>query len=424
MYDRMGLARRAVEIWPDECWQSFPEVYEEENPDLTEFEKEWNKLQIQFSLYSILHRADVLSGIGAFGILLLGIDDGRQLHEPVVGVNENTSEINADQERKLLYLRTFDESVLTVDALEENVTNPRYGMPRIYSIQYQEPGGKGAKVTTTKIHWSRVVHIADNRESSETFGTSRLQSVYNNLCDIKKVSGGSAEMFWKGGFPGYAFELPPDAMQMGAELDTDSIKAQLKLYFEGLQRYIGLQGGVTAKSLTPQVADPAGHVDIHLKLVALSLGVPYRVLLGTEEAKLASTQDKRTWNNRVAKRQNMYLTPMLIRPFVDRLIALGVLPEPKQYVVEWPDLNASTDDDVAKVALNRTDAFAKYVQGGVEVLIPPRQYLTTIQKMTDAETENILKEAEKYEAHMTPEPEPKPEGKPIPRQTKPAKTNV
>jgi hypothetical protein len=209
---------------------------------------------------------------------------------------------------------------------------------------------------------------------------------------------------------------------MGASLDIDSVKEQLKLYFEGLQRYIGLEGGVSAKSLAQQIADPTGHMDIQLKLVALSLGVPYRVLLGTEEAKLASVQDKRTWNGRIARRQKSYLTPMLIRPFVDRLVSLGVLPTPEQYVVNWPDLNATTDDDKAKVALNRTDAFAKYVQGGVDVLIPPREYLTVVQKMSDKEVDNILGAAEQYEESLTPEPEPEPE--PIPRQTKPSKTSI
>jgi hypothetical protein len=422
MFDRLGLARRAVEIWPDECWQMSPNVYEHKDPKLTDFEKAWNDLQTEFAMCSLLHRADVLSGIGAFGIVLLGINDGKQLHEPVAGVSEVTGKIEPNKDRELLYLRTFDESVLTIDALEDNVANPRYGKPRIYSIQYQEPGGKVSKITTTKVHWSRVIHIADNRESSETYGTSRLQSIYNNLSDIKKVSGGSAEMFWKGGFPGYLFELSPEAIQLGAELDVDSIKEQLKLYFDGLQRYLGLQGGVTGKSLSPQVADPVGHVDIQLKLIALSLGVPYRLLLGTEEAKLASVQDKRTWNSRVARRQINYLTPMVVRPFVDRLVGLGVLPTPEQYVVDWPDLNATTDDDIAKVALNRTDAFAKYVQGDVHMLMSPREYLTVVHKMTEAEADAVLKEAEKFERQMEPEPEPSPEPKPIPRQTKAAKT--
>jgi hypothetical protein len=398
MYNRMGLAKRAVGIWPEECWQAFPEIYESESKDETEFEKQWKDLQVRLSLFSYLFRVDVLSGIGSYGILLLGLDDGKNLMQPVDGINEITGE---PEPRKLLYLRAFDESVLTVDAVEKNITSPRYGMPTIYSVKYQEEGQSGINYDF-KVHWSRVIHIADNREMSETRGVSRLQGIYNNLYDIKKVSGGSGEMFWKGGFPGYAFEITPEAAAMGAEIDAESVKEQMVSWATGLQRWLAITG-VTTKSLTPQVADPTGHVEVHLKLIAVSLGVPYRVLLGSEEAKLASVQDKRTWNGRVASRQNSYLTPLVIRPFIDRLIALGCLAKPAEYFVDWPDLNAATDDDVAKVALARTEAFAKYVAGGVNQIIPPRPYLTQIHKMTEAEVNAIEKEVGDFEDIMSPE---------------------
>jgi hypothetical protein len=403
MWNRMGLAKRAVSIWPEECWQSFPVIYESENPDETPFEKEWKDLQVRLSLFNYLFRIDVLSGIGSYGILLLGLDDGRDLAEPVNGIDEKTGEGVGNEKRRLLYLRAYDESVLTIDAVERDITSPRYGMPTIYSVKYQEEGLQSV-THTFKVHWTRVIHVADNRETSETRGVSRLQAIYNNLYDVKKVSGGSGEMFWKGGFPGYAFEVTPEANQMGAEIDAESVKEQMLSWSTGLQRWLAITG-VSVKSLTPQVADPTGHVDVHLKLIAVSLGVPYRVLLGSEEAKLASVQDKRTWNSRVASRQNSYLTPMVIRPFIDRLIAFGCLTKPAEYFVDWPDLNAATDDDVAKVALNRTEAFSKYVAGSVNQIISPRSYLTQVHKMTDAEVNAIEKEVGSFEDIMSPQEE-------------------
>jgi len=398
-YNRMGLARRAVQIWPDECWQSFPSILEQEEPAKTPFEEKWNEMETKLSLFHYLHKVDILSGIGQFGVLLLGLDDGGRLDTPVSGINLTTGEMADDKpkERKLLYLRAYDQSVLTISQTEGKVTSPRYGMPIMYTINYQD----GLKATSIAVHWTRVLHVADNRESSEVLGVSRLQAIYNNLYNIKKVAGGSGEMFWKGGFPGYAFELTPEAIAMGGVIDTESVKEQMTLWSTGLQRWLSLSG-VTTKSLTPQVSDPTGHVDVHLKLVAVSLGVPYRVLLGSEEAKLASVQDKRTWNNRVGRRQHSYLTPMVVRVFIDRLIAIGCLPAPSQYRVIWPDLNAATEDDITKIALNRTKAFADYVNGGVDNLIPPRQYFTQIHKMTDEQADIILKEQDKYESELNP----------------------
>jgi hypothetical protein len=396
MFDRNGLAERVVKLWPEESWQVEPEVYETEEADETEFEAAVAELTGRLSLWSVLARADILSGIGQFGILLLGLDDGKSLSEPVDGINALTGEKLGTAGHKLLYLRPFDQSCISVKTKEANVSSPRYGQPTMYTLTFEsgEVPTSGTEVVrqTVDVHWTRVIHLADNREVSDIYGKPRMQSVYNNLLDVKKISGGSGEMFWKGGFPGFSFELTPKAEELGATIDTESLKEQMQLYMEGLQRYLSLTG-VTAKSLAPQVADPSNHLDWHVKLIAIEMGVPYRILLGTEEAKLASSQDTRRWNGRVAKRQNSYLTPLVIRPFFDRLIILGALPEVEQYFVDWPDLNAQTDAEVADVAMKRTDSLAKYVAGGVEAVIPPSEFLTMILGFTVEEADAIEKAA-------------------------------
>jgi hypothetical protein len=65
-------------------------------------------------------------------------------------------------------------------------------------------------------------------------------------------------------------------------------------------------------------------LEAQLDYMAIALGVPKRVFMGSEQGELASSQDSKSWGKRVIKRQNEYLTPMLIRPFIDRLIAMGV----------------------------------------------------------------------------------------------------
>ena len=120
-------------------------------------------------------------------------------------------------------------------------------------------------------------------------------------------------------------------------------------------------------------------------------------ILGAEEGKLAGTQDKVLWNARIKKRQEGYLTPFVIRPLVDRLMLLGVLPSVENYFVSWPDMYAPSDKDKADVANIRTEALAKYVQGDVETLVPPREFLTIILEMKDAEVETIQKAAEEHQ---------------------------
>jgi hypothetical protein len=118
------------------------------------------------------------------------------------------------------------------------------------------------------------------------------------------------------------------------------------------------------------------------------------VLIGSEAAQLASDQDARSWNRRLSRRRTDYIDPFILRPLVDRLIAAGILPVPKDpYRIEWPDLNTPGNLDKSTIAANRTNALAKYVQGGVDTIIPPFHYLTLILGMTDEEAKAIIDKA-------------------------------
>lgn len=390
MYEREGLGAKVVSFMPEESWALNPAISDNEKADESDFDTEWKRVEKDFNVYQYLERIDVLSGIGSFGIMLLGVSDGKTLKEPVDGLNEKGEKVG-DKEYELLYIRTFDESSVKIKTTEPDNKNPRYGQPTIYTIDFEATTVEANTNTkqTLEVHWSRVIHIADNRGSNETEGRPRQKQVWNRLLDIRKVLSGSGEMFWKGGFPGYSFKVDPDTAS-DASIDSDAVKQEMQDYSRGLQRYIALTG-ITVESLTPQVADPKGHLESQVKYIALSLGVPYRVFIGTEEAKLASSQDMKTHNKRVAKRNTSYVSPLVIRPLIDRLIAFGVLPEVEEYFIVWPDLNAPSNEEKAKIALIITEAMAKYVAADVATLMGPLEYFVMILGMTEEEAKTIEK---------------------------------
>jgi hypothetical protein len=237
---------------------------------------------------------------------------------------------------------------------------------------------------------------------SETYGVPRMQPVYNRLIDLRKILSGSGEMFWKGAFPGISFEVNPELVDQGVTLDPESMRKEFERYENGLQRYLATTG-VTAKSLQIQVSSPKDHVEAHMSAIAVTLGIPKRILFGSEQAQLASSQDAMAWNKRVNRRQTKYVTPLLIQPIVDRLIAFSVMPGPvKSYKIDWPDLDSPTDADKAQIALQKTQALAAYVTGGVDQLIPPKPYLTMILDMTPEEADVIEEKAEGYAADNPP----------------------
>lgn len=402
LYDREGIAERVVSIFPVECWSQDPMLRENEDAEMTEFEERFIELQKDMNLWHYLARADEMSGIGSYGVLLLGINDGKPLDQPVDGINERGERVGAPQ-HELLYLRVFDESLVNVDSFENDETNPRFGQPVHYMVEFADPRNDETDSlametgTDMRVHWSRVIHLADNRKSSEIFGVPRMRPVYNRLYDLRKLLGGSAEMFWKGAFPGYSFEVNPD---MGdVELDASTLRSEFEAYSNGLQRYLAL-AGVSAKSLSPQVANPEAHINSQIKAIAITLGVPWRIFVGSEQAQLASSQDKATWLSRVAHRQNKYIGPLVIRPFIDRLVAFGILPECEEYFVEWPDLATPSDEDKAMVAVKVIEAMSKYVQSGVDTLVPPMEFFTIVMGMPSEQAEAILNSAEEQMLDM------------------------
>ena len=410
LYDREAVAARVVEVMPHESWLVSPSIYEDEDVDNdTPFEVAWAELCNLLRgigwyqgdegnpIWEALRRADVLSGIGSYGVLLLGLDDGKELLEPVEGISPNGSSAgSANPARKLLYLRAFDESLTATVQYENDQSNPRYGMPTLYNLTFNDPlearGGFGAATTSHQVHWTRVIHLADNLGSSEVWGVPRVRPVYNNLINLRKLYHGSAQMYWQGAFPGLALEMQPQHdYEFGPE-DKDALREQLEKYMTGLQRYLALQG-LTVKSIAPQVVDPTPQIDVQIEAICIRLGIPKRIFSGSERGELSSSQDQRAWNSRVQRRQNGYLTPRIIVPLVDRLIALGVLPVPESYQVVWPDLDALTEEEQATIAAKRTEALAKYVQGQVETLIPPLDYLVRILKMPREEAVEVLEAA-------------------------------
>ena len=404
MYDREGISARVVDILPDESWTESPAVVSNQAGNETAWEKEIQALDDAFNIFEELATGDRLSGVGEFGILLFGFGDGKKLDQPVDGVTgipiaRQKTKGTSTTKRDLSYLRTFDQSVVKITKYETDDKSPRYGQPVMYQVVMtadalavatgQSIGS--AETRTLDVHWTRVLHLADNRMNSKVFGVPRMRNVYNRLHDLWKVLGGSAEMFWKGGFPGISIETTPGAPARAFTPDEIAdLKEQVQDYQNTLQRYLALTG-MTAKTLAPQVADPTNHFTTAIKAICISKGYPYRIFMGTEEAQLAGTQDQKNWSKRIARRQNTYLTPKVVRPFIDRLMEAGVLSRVDRYWVNWPSADVMSEKEKAEVAKAKAEALAAYISGDVQLIVAPQDFLTFVMGISVKEAEAILK---------------------------------
>lgn len=504
LYDRNPIAARSVEVLPRECWKVIPEVYEDDDPDtMTAFEGAWEDLPTLLSpteshfetkpedggtVWEYLRRLDEQCGIGQFGVLLLGIDDGRPLWEPVEGVEiegsvsgpENPKakdkaregdeqggyqwgygawdgtgkaprkpykmQLNGakfgrefvqnlappkpgagappvgprkvvvpreaaeptsppekpkwESKTPLRYMRVFPEIIVDITRFEANRSSPRFGQPVEYLLTLNDPrfgdsySGIGLTTATVRVHWTRVLHVADNVQACEWAGVPRMQQIYNNLVGLDKLFCGSPEMYWRGAFPGISFETHP---QLGGDvvIDKTKLKEDVQQYFQGLQRYLTLMG-MSAKTLAPQVVDPTPQINAQIQAVCVRLACPQRIFMGSERGELASGQDDSNWNGRLTERHKSFCTPKIVIPFVDRCIALGVLPPPAEgssLKCRWPALGSMGKDQKAAVAAQVTTAMSTYVAGGVDALMEPVDYLTKVLEFTDEEARGIVERA-------------------------------
>jgi hypothetical protein len=118
--------------------------------------------------------------------------------------------------------------------------------------------------------------------------------------------------------------------------DADNLSAELDEYQDKLRRFIRTRG-VKINNLGSDVADPRGTYDPIIDLISGATGIPRRILLGTESGHLASTQDKGNWAERIEEYRTLVGAPCILDPFIWMLVDAGILSDPGEYEIRWPD---------------------------------------------------------------------------------------
>lgn len=354
-YRRQGMARRIVDAPAKALWSDPPVITGD-----SAFDKAWQDLLARVPVWSSLLKLDKLCGLGEYAVLVVGFDDGVQLSTPI-----STLRLAGSAQRKVTYLQPYAEGSVQIKEFETNRASPRYGLPLTYTIS---PGSFSNDFQTRvfntanpvpasfDVHYTRVLHVAENALESPVFGQSRLEPVFNDLDDLMKVGGGAAEVYWLNARNGLHVDVDKEM-----ELDPDSAEAlsdEMDEYSNQLRRVIRTRG-VSVKALESKFADPSGVFDIILSHIAAATGQPKRELMGSEAGQLASQQDRANWAQRCAERVSEFGQPVILIPFLRMLIDAGALPAPTTLSIEWPDAfkmnpleRAQTSAQMARSAAN------------------------------------------------------------------------
>lgn len=397
-YSRGGIASRIVEAFPKDTWRGTMELVEDEDPETdTAFEQAWKALSMKFRINSTMLRADILSGLSTFSVLLLGAPGQLNTELPRAG------------KKGLLYLTPFsggggpgsnnrrsvatdaDASIMSFDM---NTESERFGLPEFYQLRRVDVNDPNLQVP---VHWSRILHLAEGCLDDEVYGTPVLQNVWNYLDDLDKVVGGGAEAFWLRANAGVHLNI---AKEMGGNIALSStelteLSKQADEYQHQLRRMLRTRG-VEVEQLGSDVADFKNQQDAIITLIAGTKGIPKRLLVGSEMGELASTQDRDNWKDQINGRQIAYAEPYIVRPLVDRLIKYGYLPTPVEYNVRWPQIEVLSELDKAKGALSwsqTNQANGMPVYTGAEI----RDHWNQMEPLTDEEKQAEIPEPPEVE---------------------------
>lgn len=325
-YARQDIASRIIDAPPGATWANPPTLKEE-----GDLKTKWEELTKEIDLWGAMHRVDRLARLNQFSILLFGFDDTSDFEAP----------LNTQRDAKsLLYVRAIGSRQIDELSFVSDERNPRFGMPEMYNIKFDDPATKSVTaghVTTKglrnlKVHASRIVHVVENPLEDETFGFPIIQRVFNLLDDLLKTTGGTAEMFWLAGTRGMQADIDKDMDITPA--DAKALSDEIEEYQHQLRRFIRTRG-VKLNVLESETPQPKEMFDVIMALISGTTGIPRRILLGSEAGQLASEQDRANWADRIAERRTLFCTPTILRPTVSLLQTVGLLPDGHAEFV-WP----------------------------------------------------------------------------------------
>ncbi|MEO6566213.1 MAG: phage portal protein [Casimicrobiaceae bacterium] len=332
LYERGGLAQRIIKKHCDSTWNKVPVLIDGQarsdslDAEATDFLKAWDALQKKLGIIQVMRQADIMCNIGRYSVLFLGTS-GKSYSE------------RAKKGGGLFYLSAYNEIQASITSLIQDVKNEMYGMPQTYAITFnnddiglENPGG-------SSVHYTRAIHIAEDKLGSRLYGTPRLKAPLNRLLDLEKTTGGGAEAAWLAVWGGMLFTTQENARIPDAgSAEGQQIDEQMRKFYNRMQRYAMLEG-VDVNNIGVQNVSVKDIYDTLKTDLAGTVGIPQRILFGAERGELASSQDQQEWNGAIDSRRTNYAEPEILRPFIKWCVDFGVLPMPQagldKYIIEW-----------------------------------------------------------------------------------------
>lgn len=362
-YRRNSSAYAGVHKTLDSCWIDKPVIIEGPLVDKSKKETEWEKTVTKLlkKHWSKIKDADRRNLVGHYSAIILQIKDNRDWSQPV-----DTALVKRLGEAALVKLIPAWESQIKPGNYDIDTLSDTYGQPVNYTFNEQPVGDDGTygNIRSVTVHPSRVIILAEGSEDDNMLsGIPLNEAGYNDLLDIEKAKGGSAEGFLKNASRQLGIEFSKEtdmatlkkaATDAGFKDLGDALNDKIVRMNRGTDAALVMQAG-QASVLSVAPADPTPTWTVSANSYSSTILCPFNMLYGKQTGNLASTEDKTAWAIRCNERRNGWQS-WLITAVVQRWCDIGVIAQPKtnEITVDWSDLLAPGDseklDNMAKLA--------------------------------------------------------------------------
>ena len=376
-YIRQPEAKAVVDKPVNDTWQEDPiikdEKYADEESPQSEFEKKVKELMsgehTRRKPTERLKTLDKLARLGHYAVMVFGFGDGRPMETPVGGVSSNLTmdaddlieyesrhgvdvpddlgEPEFDSLDDLMYLAVFGEDRVTDMETNHDMSSPRFRLPEHFDLITEEiePGDESSSYNAETVHWTRVLHAPEGTLEDDLNGIPALKPIFHELLNIDKIRAASGEGYWRAGYQGLHVRPPQDSQGkfMEFENDGEDVHAEIQDFLKNFDRTLATPAQID--SIESSVSDPMPHLDANYEAISAATDIPKSILTGKDRADTADATDLTKYERTIASRRNSHATPNIVKPFFQRLIDVGILPEPEGdgFVVEWPPLEELSD---------------------------------------------------------------------------------
>mgnify|MGYP001374556328 CR=1 FL=1 len=372
-YRRGSTGFAAVHKLLDSCWTDNPTIIDgdeyRESTNTTAWEKAVTKLMKKH--WAKIKDADRRNMVGRYSALLIQVRDNRDWSEPV-----DIAVVKRLGSKALVKLIPAWEAQITPGNTDVDTHSETYGQPVSYHFNEQPVGDDKTTGSprAVQVHPDRIILLCEGSEDENILsGIPLLEAGYNDLLDIEKTKGGSAEGFLKNASRqlGISFDSQTDmktladmAIKAGYKDLGEAMNDKMMKLNRGTDSALVTQSGTTSV-LSVAAADPTPSWTVSANQFCATIQCPFNILFGKQTGNLASEEDKTAWATRCNGRRWGFMSDLVTR-VIERFWTIGIIDPPStgEVSLTWSDLLAPSEkeklanmDKMADVAVKTQQAY-------------------------------------------------------------------